>query len=251
MTDTAVKTAVFVFLYFSMFIFLIAVADRLEAESYALGNTYEDSELPLIYADKVCDSPRLKYNAVTGESVEREINVDLASLDCARSQGVLSRNQCEGIEGCAWNNVTINTWFFGLFGGETIASCEGTINATYYGIDVKTGFFGDVVDEFVSPFNFGSDNVTSQNICIHPQVVQDKELCELFSCTWRTYDYNDEFKGSKGAITAITSVLTFTYDFGFNVDDDPMIVYILRFIFIVLPLIIGVFAIYYIVNPLK
>jgi hypothetical protein len=251
MSDAAVKTGVYVFLYFSLFVLLVAVADRLTAETYSFEDKYTSEELPLIYADKVCDSPRLRFNPVTGESKPQEINLALASLDCDNSQGVLSKDRCESIEGCDWDNVTINTWFFGLFGGETIASCEGTINASYYGIDVYDGAFGDTVDDFVSPFNFGGDNETSSNICIHPEVVQDKELCDLFSCTWREYDFNEEFKGGKGVISAITSVFTFTYDFGYNVDEDPMIVYILRFIFIILPLIIGVFAIYYIVNPLK
>jgi hypothetical protein len=182
-------------------------------------------------------------------------NRDLAHLDCTKSAGVISETYCDNIPGCSWEVPETSFWTnfwskLGLINSDPAEStCIGFINLDDYNIDrFKSLFFNDW---YVFPEN---EKLIYGNICLHSQVVNNKELCEMVSCHW---DSNvvisslevDDIKLSVGFLGTlwgtVKEMFTFRFDWGF---DNNLINYILTFFTFYLPMIILSFAILVIIR---
>jgi hypothetical protein len=85
-------------------------------------------------------------------------------------------------------------------------------------------------------------SLNSENICTHPKVLGNKELCEKFSCTWSSVDINSGRIASSANIFRLTTeVFTFQYDFGFS---NPNLNIFAYFIFIGVPILLLIIFIY-------
>lgn len=236
-----------------------------------------DSNLGILKPD-TCANPRFVYEPYNPEPVyhtsmsETElsdlgINVlsenaenQIAHLDCMKSKGVLSEDVCYTINGCVWNTTDLSWW--GTFLNwiseveEPEATCIGTINSSYYNIESRTIFLSggtDVVtghDNDFFPYNRGS-------ICLHPEVIESQENCDLFSCTWLTPELIEELdiesleisgriSFSRTAWNSISDMFTFRFNWGF--DDFMLVNYMLNFFTFWLPLIMLMFAIIQIIR---
>lgn len=126
----------------------------------------------------------------------------------------------------------------------------GDINSTEYGIEKNNPLFGR---PRVVPHN--NTNLWQQytpfadaSICTHPNVFQNKSLCNMFSCSWESITPESNFKSAGNLYSSIADVFTFRYDFGFT---NSTISFILNVIFVILPLMILILSVYYIFHPVK
>jgi hypothetical protein len=265
-------TIFFILIYFLFFSF---IADAVHDFDTSVNNntTSEDIESS-IYNNlelkniKYCDSPRYRYDILTGQTLE--INVaNLGNLDCEWSIGAKDQNTCESIEGCNWVNVTKG---FSILGwcpsGDCVdyEACTGNINGTYYNINVS--LTNNVKDynylDYQAEMGINSDyddiigylklNKTQNvftglinkqdNVCMHPKVIANYTLCNMFQCSQPSLIDN-----KMNIVKASTSVLSmiwniFTIDYAFNFENDGINT-LLYFIFILIPLLLLTITIIY------
>lgn len=230
---------VILFFYFTVLIIIVAASDNLYGEIYVTGEAgIEGYDNLLFMTDAACENPRFKYNPTTGESSQYNRG-QVDSLDCSQSYGTLSKNDCDSITGCSWDNVTSGFWFW----KSIDEGCTGYIDSDSYGVDskVKDLFGGISVKPHDTYTAFSSSNVKSISPCNHANVVRDEELCRLFSCSWVSVDFTENYDKPSSILKTMGSVFTFKYDFGI---ENNLLSWILRFMFIVLPLIMLMVSVY-------
>lgn len=229
-----------IFLYFVIFILVVdstANINDVDSElnvtdfSGTQGNLYQ-----IGYFGQVCNNPRSEYDPNTAEVTESD---DPDHLDCEKSRGVLRDDICNSIEGCNWENVTTGFWFW-----ETTedATCLGTINASYYGIDTTTFLDNEIVASHSNTDTFNDLYGTKKTICNHPNVIRNETLCQTFSCT---YDFlqTDTQTTDLGSIKRTAGdVFTFRHDFDV---DNSFMSFVLNFVFVILPILGLLIAIYF------
>jgi hypothetical protein len=231
---------ILIIFYFSIFVLIVNSSQNVMIDT-ALNDTYklDNINLDVFNEQYKCDIPRFSYNPNTfEEKIEKQSN----HLDCSKSYGVFGRSECSNIQGCEWNTTTIGMWWW----KDEITTCVGTINYTYYDIEVETFPLNPYAKPIVANYEFGltyfknmlSDN---NNICRHPSVINNITNCNLFSCSWVLIE-NDENVTYKTILNSVSDIFTFRYDFGFTNDT---IKYIMNFIFIILPLLILIIAVYF------
>ena len=244
-----------------------------------VGGGFLDSDLGVLKPD-TCNNPRYIYEPYNSEPIyhtsmsEQELSLiginvistrasgQTSHLDCMKSKGILSEDVCNTINGCEWASIGVSWWsrllsWTRLYDStEPEPTCLGTINSDFYNIESRTIFLSggtDVVlphENDAFPYNQGS-------ICLHPEVINSQEMCDLFSCTWLTPQLIQELdiesleiKAGLGFFrttwNAISEMFTFRFNWGF--ENYNLINYMLNFFTFWLPLIILMFAIIQIIR---
>ena len=232
--------------YFFIFILVVSSSEKISALAETndtivtinLGNV----EFDAIIGSSFCTDPRYYYNAETGEKKKYNLN-EYDRLFCEESVGILSQDICDDISGCKWENVTSGWWFW-----KTVedASCIGNINSTYYGIAQTTVVIGRPRIE--SHNNTGVWAIytpfSDPSACQHPNVIRNKTLCDMFSCSWTPVTPDSSFKSVGNVYSTMSDVFSFRYDFGFA---NQGLSLFMNFIFIVLPLLILIVSLYFMI----
>jgi hypothetical protein len=187
-----------------------------------------------------CSDPRYAYDAATGqETVYSSSSRD--RLFCEESIGVRDQTTCDSIAGCSWETVTTGFWFW-----TTVinATCIGDINATAYGVDMTDPIIGrprvmshDSTGVFSSYTPFSSPSP-----CDHENVIFNKTRCEVFTCSWTSEAPQETIKSATGIYDTVKTLFLFRYDFGF---ENAGLAVLANFIFIVLPLLMLIMALYF------
>jgi len=230
-------------IYFIFFILGVYSAENIAngTSNTTLTNSDIDSiNFNNIIGTTICENPRYYYNPDTAEeSIYNNAQND--RLFCEESVGIFSQTSCESIAGCTWENVTSGWW---IFSSTDDATCMGDINASAYGIDVNDGFIGR---PRVAPHNNTGVWATytpfsDASVCTHPNVENNKTLCDLFSCSWTTISAETGFNSAGDIYSTIGDIFTFRYDFGLS---NNGVKFFLNFFFVVLPLLILIISIYF------
>lgn len=215
-------------IYFTFFIAIVDTTARIEGETsnQSINDLDYSSDYNLL-SDGYCNSPRYEYD----NEGKRLIASDERALSCTITEGVRGKDYCERLEGCYWDNATTNYWLWTTIGEAT---CLGNINHTYYGMD-KYAF-----SNFMKPHNNTNFWSTDTSVCNHPTVIDNSSLCNYLSCSWSTdsLEYDVSYKGIK---STVSDIFTFSYDFETN---NATTSFILNFIFVIVPLLILLIAIY-------
>jgi len=237
---------IFAVAYFFFFILVVNSSENvagLGATNTSLVNIDLGTvEFDAIIGSSFCTNPRSGYDATTGESYLYS-NAQSDRLFCEESIGIKGSSICSDIAGCSWQNVTSGWWFWT---STTSASCIGNINSSYYNIEstnpiigrprVKvhnnTGYWATY-----TPFN-------DPSACEHPNVLLNKTLCDMFSCSWEIATADTTFNSVGSIYSTIAEVFTFRYDFGFS---NEAIAVLMNFIFIVLPLLVLIISLYFMI----
>jgi len=232
-------------IYYIFFILAVYSAENISlgASTQGLTNTSLDSiNLQGTIGTYYCDNPRFYYNANTGEKLEYS-NAENDRLFCEQSEGVFSSSACNSINGCTWTNSTGGFWNWWT-GTEVENLCLGDINASSYGIEIADGFIGR--PRVASHDNTGSWSTytpfSDPSPCNHPNVQYNKTLCNMFSCSWEKISADTTLTGAGDIYSTIGQLFTFSYDFGF---ENQGINYLVTFLFVILPLLILLLAIYF------
>jgi len=230
----------FLFIYFVVFILVADGADSMGTENDDINVTdFSGTDGGLYgigYFGQVCNTPRYEYDP---ESTDVSETNDPDHLDCERTKGVLRSDICNSIEGCSWENVTSGFWFW-----ETTedATCLGSINASYYGIDT-TSFLGrEVVVEHSNTEVFRDRYGSKKSICNHPNVVRNESLCNTFSCTFDFLQTDLEDTGLSSIRRTAGDVFTFRYDFDV---ENSVLSFVINFVLVILPMIALLISIYF------
>jgi len=230
-------------IYFFFFIMIVNSAENvvgLGVSSDLVTIDLGAVEFDAIIGSSFCANPRNYYNADTGEQ-SIYTNAETDRLFCEESAGVLSSSTCNDISGCNWTSVTSGFWFWTT---TSEPSCIGDINSTTYGIEKNNPFFGR--PRIVSHNNTGYwESFTpfdDPSVCTHPNVIQNKTLCNMFSCQWELVTADTSFNSVGSVYSTISEVFTFRYDFGFT---NQTLSLLMNFIFIVLPLLLLIVSLYF------
>lgn len=213
------------------FTFFIAIVDSTEQMKGQI-DTRNVTELSYssdynLLSDGYCNSPRYEFNSER----ERVLSSDERTLACEVTAGVKGKEYCERLEGCYWDNATSGFWFWTT---EGEATCLGNVNHTYYNMEKYE------LSNFIKYHNNSNFWNTDTSVCNHPTVIDNSTLCGFFSCTWseESFDADVSYKGIKGTVG---DIFTFSYDFN---EDNPTMKFLLNFLFVVVPLLILLIAVY-------
>lgn len=171
-------------------------------------------------------------------------------IECKYSSGVLSNESCEDINGCRWDvdQSLLNTFLslFGVSDTDNQETCVGRID------------YADFPERWTildgKRVSTKTENPAGDSICYHPDVFQNRTLCEKLSCTWDSEKSVDDLevegvKPSKGLVDSMwgttKEMLTFSYDFGF---ENAQASYIVNFLLFYTPLISGILSLYVMVR---
>lgn len=221
--------------YFIFFILVVNSANNIDPTLQGDSNATIDESRYISISSYECTEPRYKYNPETLETTEMR-NSELRSIDCEESIGTKSADDCNSISGCNWENVTTGFWFWK---STEYASCLGHINVSAYGMDTSSTFSGDVL----APHD-NTGTLRTASPCNHPNVIENRSNCDLFSCSWERIDNTAAFENPTDIYATVGEVFTFRYDFGFS---DSTVSFILNFIFILLPLLALSVSLYFLI----
>lgn len=216
---TGSKWIMILIIYFFLMTILVTIITSISG-----GNIETDINI----ASQYCDNPRNiyeSYNHDTYTSSSRPS--DLWNLDCSKSYGIISENNCLQLTGCNWTSPSLS-WWEKLWGSSTPpATCLGTINASHYNILTYTSIFGGLG---VRAHNNTEENFMGNygSICNHPEVIDCQDTCELFSCNWMEKksietDLNiDASSNSRSMIRQVWSTIgnMFTFKQTFETNSD-------------------------------
>ena len=175
-----------------------------------------------------------------------ESNFYRSHILCGKSIGVLSEDICEEITGCSW--LDDPNWWQTLMQMSGEATCTGQMNYSFMNETKTYLLLGTVIDDYID-----EDGETTNDICTHPSVKYNEDLCKTLSCKWLT-PASEEFDANSIELninmvskvwTVTKEMVTFQFDFGF---DDEATNDILYFLIFLLPLIGLALAIYVMVR---
>ena len=162
-----------------------------------------------------------------------------SNLACEYNYGQIGEEYCT-FNGCTWNNGTDD--------------CEGQMNASYYGVETTNLFFPGVYDKIASHDNTGFLEAPSP--CNHDNVRYNQTLCTEFTCEWYaegTQQFIDATENSDSlgdTYDQIKPVFTFRPTDIFDTD-STVLNFVLNFVFIIIPLIILIAALWFTFAPTK
>lgn len=242
--------------YFVFFSAAVTISDRIviESDQNPIAGIVDSSGNFLQQFEPVCTTPRSQFDINTGELKElmwTSSSFQEYGIECRYSPGAESQNKCEDISGCSWDTVTSGFWFW----ESSYETCLGNINTSFYNISsipynegaplslpgVTTPLIEVHENSRDLSGSFGSP-------CDHPKVITNEFLCtEVFACTWNEEGF-EQMENVRGFLKSVTDILTLQYNFSTG---HPLLNNILKFLFIILPMILLLMGVYYVLHPVK
>ena len=170
--------------------------------------------------EEVPSGARFSYRWNLFFSIYPNMNIE-NDFRCEYSVGNNISDACS-LENCSWSGT----------------ECEGDINFTYYNVELAEGGAGASKDPFCESGDF----------------YENESLCMLAACRWvdkgssEFYQMIEDNTNSKNIISGITEIfsVSMTFNTGSTILD-----YIMNFLFLIMPTIIMVIALYFTVMPGK
>lgn len=251
----------------SVFIYFVFLTFFMSLITFAIGGSYITKDS--FYEGEGCYPPREIYEPYvyypvfdTSIDVIRFQNKFIhnpmlfeADLSCEHSIGVRNQEICELIQGCSWEEQITKKWF-GLVTIIENETCTGMINYTYYNISTYSSLFRQTpMVELHENSRIG--NTEYGSICNHPNVINNRNLCDLFSCQWLddqlikdfdvdTIEISSNFVGGlRNTFSSMRDMMTLKFDIGF---ETPLFNYIFNILIFYVPLLFLAFGVIQIIR---
>lgn len=170
-----------------------------------------DLQEPTSIGDYVCSGARFN---------KEDIRLNPYSEWCGHLK-VANENECISIEGCTWEISTKPVFLW--WGGEVYEYCDGAVNSSYY-------HDGEI------SYLLGNSNTS---LCDLSQASTNESLCSAFGCEkYERVELDTDFN-------SIYETLAFMFGFSVTFDAPPLLQIIISLLFVYLPLIALLLAIYF------